>query len=111
MTNDEFLSLIDKAPEKTKKFLMEIVLLTARLPYGYIEPKIEIHGSQIVRAEYEGWRKLKAYDNNLEHLTMLMAEYKKMIDKKTTNKIVSVVSMREGTIRDIFFRSEIKSSY
>lgn len=111
MNNSELLSLIDQAPDKTKKFIAELVILTAKLPYGYLEPKIEVHGSQIVKAEYEGWRKLKANNDNEETLKLLIEEYSKLIEKKTTNRIVSVVSMKDGIIKDIFFRSHIKSQY
>lgn len=111
MNNTEFLAIIDSAPDKTKKFLMELVILTQKLPYGYLEPKIEVHGNQIVRAQYEGWRKLKAHNDNLNTLKLLLEEYKKLIDKKTSNKIISVVNMKDGVITDIFFRSEIKSDY
>jgi len=103
--------IINALPPQTKEFFLEMVAILDNLPFGYLQPKIEVHNKKVVSASFDGWRKLKYDDNNIKALEDVIRRIHEVIDKKRSDKISFMLDLKNGTIKEVYWKTQIVRRY
>jgi len=106
--------LIERAPEQTKQFILDLLAVSQGVEYGIFNLKLNVHQKSISKAEFRGW-KTKNYGKSeqdqqraLRDLAERIAEAKK---KKSEVKLHFLVNVKGGYITGIYWDSFIERKY